>query len=34
MAYFNNIWEFEVAPSAQARFEFEYGARGAKYWPG
>jgi hypothetical protein len=29
MAYFNYIWEFKVAPSAQAQFEFEYGARGA-----
>jgi heme-degrading monooxygenase HmoA len=29
MARFTYLWEFHVAPSAQAQFEFEYGARGS-----
>lgn len=29
MARFTYIWEFEIAPSAPAQFEFEYGPRGA-----
>jgi heme-degrading monooxygenase HmoA len=29
IARFAYIWEFKVAPSAQAQFEFEYGPRGA-----
>lgn len=29
MTRFTYIWEFRVASSAQAQFEFEYGARGA-----
>jgi heme-degrading monooxygenase HmoA len=29
MAQFTYIWEFRVAPSAQAQFEFEYGSRGS-----
>jgi len=29
MGGFTYIWEFQVAPSAQAQFEFEYGPRGS-----
>jgi hypothetical protein len=29
MAGFTYIWEFRVAPSAQAQFEVEYGPRGS-----
>lgn len=29
VARFTYLWEFHVAPSAQAQFEFEYGPRGA-----
>jgi heme-degrading monooxygenase HmoA len=29
MARFTYLWEFRVAPSAQAQFEFEYGPRGS-----
>jgi heme-degrading monooxygenase HmoA len=29
MARFTYVWEFRVAPSAQAQFEFEYGPHGA-----
>jgi heme-degrading monooxygenase HmoA len=29
MARFTYLWEFRVAPSAQAQFEFEYGSRGS-----
>jgi hypothetical protein len=29
MARFTYIWEFYVAPSAQAQFEFEYGPYGS-----
>jgi heme-degrading monooxygenase HmoA len=29
MARFTNVWEFRVAPSAQAEFEFEYGPNGS-----
>jgi hypothetical protein len=31
MARFTYIWEFRIAASAQAQFEFEYGPRGFGY---
>jgi hypothetical protein len=31
MAKFTYLWEFRVAASAQAWFEFDYGSRGSWY---